>query len=212
MACAVARAVVTHTKDNISHVVAMSESKATAETRISSFSDPAKMSGGGDENDPRGVGDASKGIINDGGERRDSTGGGDGGGLEGGGGKPGDGGGGGGGAIKRLDRTKSWGSAHIERLESEARRANKSKEVQEALAHVPFFSKLGYMLYFGEPIAEDNVHLDDDAWVAKMMAKTNWWVIHPFSKFRRQWDVFLMALLLYIALLVPFVIGFEVRG
>jgi hypothetical protein len=43
-----------------------------------------------------------------------------------------------------------------------------------------------------------------------MLAKDNWWVIHPFSMFRRYWDVFLMGLLLYIALLVPFVIGFEV--
>ena len=211
MACAVALAVVAHTRENVSSAD-MSESKATEEARIL-FSDPAEISGGGDNSNPVGVGDASKGKSGDDGETgtRDSTGGGG----EGGGGKPSDGGGGGGGGfgiMRRLDRTKSWGSAHIERLESEARRANKSKEVQEALAHVPFFSKLGYMLYFGEPIAEDNVHLDDDAWVAKMMAKTNWWVIHPFSKFRRQWDVFLMALLLYIALLVPFVIGFEVRG
>ena len=66
------------------------------------------------------------------------------------------------------------------------------------------------MLNFGEPIPEENIHLDDEAWVGKMLSKANWWVIHPFSSFRRHWDIFLMALLLYIALMVPFVIGFEV--
>lgn len=111
---------------------------------------------------------------------------------------------------RRLDRTKSWGSAQIDKLNKE--RESEEKQVQASIAHVPFFSKLGYLMHFGEPIPDDNIHLDDDAWVAKMLSRDNWWVIHPFSSFRRYWDVFLMTLMLYIALMVPFVISFEVRG
>ena len=113
--------------------------------------------------------------------------------------------------MKRLDRTKSWGSAHIEKLEREQAAADKAKDNADALNHVPFFSKLGYILNFGEPIPDENMHLDDEAWLSKMLSKEHWWVIHPFSNFRRYWDIFLMGLLLYIALMVPFVIGFEVR-
>ena len=55
------------------------------------------------------------------------------------------------------------------------------------------------------------MHADDRAWVAKTLAKENWWVIHPFSPFRRNWDLLIVLCLAYIALLVPFVIGLIVE-
>mmetsp|Transcript_30211 Transcript_30211/g.98261 ORF Transcript_30211/g.98261 Transcript_30211/m.98261 type:complete len:764 (+) Transcript_30211:1556-3847(+) len=36
-----------------------------------------------------------------------------------------------------------------------------------------------------------------------------WYIIHPYSLFRRYWDVWLMTLLLYVALVLPFTIGFD---
>lgn len=112
-------------------------------------------------------------------------------------------------SVKRLDRTKSWGTRQAERLALES--SDKDRGRDKDAVHVPLFSKLGYVLHFGEPIPEENLHLDDEAWVKKLLAKDHWWVIHPFSTFRRSWDFFLVALLLYVALMVPFVIGFEVR-
>ena len=55
--------------------------------------------------------------------------------------------------------TESWGSAHIERLNDEMKVGDKTAVTKEALSHVPFCSKLGYMFNFGEPIPEDNIHL-----------------------------------------------------
>jgi len=100
---------------------------------------------------------------------------------------------------------------HELQQEMEASEAKKERDELEAIANIPFFSKLGYMLTFGEPVAEGNVHAGDDSWRQKMLLREHWWVIHPYSVFRRYWDVFLMVLLLYVALLVPFVIGFEVN-
>ena len=39
---------------------------------------------------------------------------------------------------------------------------------------------------------------------------THWWMIHPFSRFRRRWDVAVVVATAYVALLAPFVIGFDV--
>ena len=38
----------------------------------------------------------------------------------------------------------------------------------------------------------------------------HWWMIHPFSRFRRRWDVTVVFATAYVALLAPFVIGFDV--
>lgn len=38
----------------------------------------------------------------------------------------------------------------------------------------------------------------------------HWWMIHPFSRFRRRWDVTVVVATAYVALLAPFVIGFDV--
>ena len=43
-----------------------------------------------------------------------------------------------------------------------------------------------------------------------MLSRDNWWIIHPYSHFRRQWDLFMIVCLMYVALMLPFVIGFEV--
>jgi len=49
------------------------------------------------------------------------------------------------------------------------------------------------MLHCGEPIAEGNIHAGDETWKTKLMSRPNWWLIHPYSLFRRHWDVFLMV-------------------
>lgn len=120
----------------------------------------------------------------------------------------------------RLQRMKSWGAARIDRWNAEARdgkqHSGRTKNGRQTWRRVqppgvPFFSKLGYILTFGEPIAEENVHLFDAGWVEKVTGHPHWWVIHPFSSFRRSWDINLMLALTYVALCVPFVIGFEVQ-
>ena len=40
--------------------------------------------------------------------------------------------------------------------------------------------------------------------------ETHWWMIHPFSRFRRRWDVAVVVATAYVAMLAPFVIGFDV--
>ena len=41
--------------------------------------------------------------------------------------------------------------------------------------------------------------------------ETHWWMIHPFSRFRRRWDVAVVVATAYVAMLAPFVIGFDVN-
>jgi len=119
-------------------------------------------------------------------------------------------------SLRKMDRTKSWGTQRIDDLEAEREARRRDASLRSPLTQLRrenFFAslKLYYILRFGEPIADENVHADDRAWVAKTLAKENWWVIHPFSPFRRNWDLLIVLCLAYIALLVPFVIGFEVR-
>lgn len=38
----------------------------------------------------------------------------------------------------------------------------------------------------------------------------HWWMIHPFSHFRRRWDLGVVIATAYVVLLAPFVIGFDV--
>ena len=120
----------------------------------------------------------------------------------------------------RLQRMKSWGAARIDTWNAEARdgkqhsaRAKNGRQTWRRVQSpgVHFFSKLGYILTFGEPIAMENVHVFDAGWVEKVTRHPHWWVIHPFSLFRRRWDIVLMLCLWYVALCVPFVIGFEVQ-
>ena len=114
-------------------------------------------------------------------------------------------------SLPRLDRTKSWGTQRIDQFREEEALARANPGFAIGLhPRVPLFSRLRYILHFGEPIAPENIHLADDAWVAKMLSRDNWWIIHPFSRFRRDWDLFMIVCLLYVALMVPFVIGFEV--
>ena len=51
----------------------------------------------------------------------------------------------------------------------------------------------------------DDARSRDDARFEK-----HWWMIHPFSRFRRRWDVAVVVATAYVALLAPFVIGFDV--
>ena len=66
---------------------------------------------------------------------------------------------------------------------------------------VSLFSKNGYQVFFGEPVSEGSLWLTKTT-LAKLNAAANWHIIHPYSIFRRYWDVFLMFLLLYVALMV----------
>ena len=114
-------------------------------------------------------------------------------------------------SLPRLDRTKSWGTERIDRFREEEALARANPGFARGpQPRVPLFSRLRYVLHFGEPIAPENIHLADDAWVAKMLSRDNWWIIHPYSHFRRQWDLFMIVCLMYVALMLPFVIGFEV--
>ena len=57
----------------------------------------------------------------------------------------------------------------------------------------------------------ENVHVFDAGWVEKVTRHPHWWVIHPFSLFSPAAGTLSHALLWYVALGVPFVIGFEVQ-
>ena len=101
----------------------------------------------------------------------------------------------------RLERMKSWGTARIDTWNAEARegkqhsaRAKNGRQTWRRVQSpgVHFFSKLGYILTFGEPIAMENVHVFDAGWVEKVTRHPHWWVIHPFSLFRRRWDICLL--------------------
>ena len=90
--------------------------------------------------------------------------------------------------VRKFSRSKSWGTVLIDRLNKETRDrkdARRGRGDDGKRVHAPFFSKLGYIIHFGEPIADENIHMHDEEWVAKMLSRTHWWIIHPFSAFRR---------------------------
>jgi len=129
----------------------------------------------------------------------------------------------------RLSRQKSWGSAKIARLDAEAKVADAKHTKRKAQRRqLPLLSKLRYVLLCGEPILAERMlsqRLTRQSTLAAMSATkmemtkidanrdgdkdfdTHWWMIHPFSHFRRRWDLFVVAATAYVALLSPFVIG-----
>mmetsp|Transcript_27553 Transcript_27553/g.94085 ORF Transcript_27553/g.94085 Transcript_27553/m.94085 type:complete len:869 (+) Transcript_27553:197-2803(+) len=50
-----------------------------------------------------------------------------------------------------------------------------------------------------------------DGWGSVSVATQQKGVIHPYSVFRRYWDVFLTALLLYVALVLPYRVAFQIE-